>query len=59
MTKRNKLNHTIDLSSGLDMWSFKLKDFYSVAVEMFNKNIYTYLENVPNLKNLNISKESK
>ena len=38
-----KLNHQNHIS-GLDMWSFKMRDFYKVAVEMFIKDIYTYLE---------------
>ena len=43
-----KLNHQNHIS-GLDMWSFKMRDFYKVAVEMFKKDIYTYLEYKPNL----------
>ena len=43
-----KLNHQTHIS-GLDMWSFKMRDFYKVAVEMFKKDIYTYLEHKPNL----------
>ena len=58
LKKINKLNHTINLS-GLDMWSFRMKDLYGVAVEMFNKDIFTYLEGKPNLKKFNIKKATK
>ena len=44
-----KLNHQTHIS-GLDMWSFKMRDFYKIVLEMFKKDIYIYLENRPNLK---------
>ncbi len=37
---------------GLNMWSFKMTDFYKVSLEFFIKDIYTYLEKVPKLKKL-------
>ena len=58
MKNLNKLNYTTDLI-GLDMWSFKMRDFYSVASKMFKKDIFTYLEKKPNLKNFNIKKINK
>ena len=33
--------------SGLISWSFKMKDFYNIALEFFKKDIYTYLEEPP------------
>lgn len=31
-------------------WSFKMKDFYNVALEFFISDIYNYLENEPSIK---------
>ena len=33
--------------SGLDMWSFKMKDFFEVANQLFQNDMYTYLEFKP------------
>ena len=49
LKKRKKIKHEI-LSSGLEIWSFKMKDFYNVAIEMFKQDIFTYLEYPPPLK---------
>lgn len=46
LKKNNKLNYTKN-KYGLEMWSFKMKDFFDVATEMFQKNIFVYLENKP------------
>jgi len=46
---RGKLKH-IKHSSGLNIWSFNLKDFYDTALEFFKEDIYTYLEEVPLIK---------
>ncbi len=51
LKKRKKLNYTKH-SSGLEMWSFKMRDFFNVATEFFVKDIYTYLEFEPDLKNI-------
>tara|TARA_B100000787_G_scaffold170280_1_gene165632 strand:+ start:3299 stop:4114 length:816 start_codon:yes stop_codon:yes gene_type:complete len=51
LKKRKKLNYTKH-SSGLEMWSFKMKDFFSLATEFFIKDIYTYLEFKPNLNKI-------
>jgi aminoglycoside 3-N-acetyltransferase len=37
-------------SSGLEFTSFKMKDFYKVALEYFVDDIYNYLEHVPSIK---------
>ena len=39
----NKVEH----SSGLIFWSFKMNDFYKIALEFFIDDIYTYLEKPP------------
>ena len=51
LKKRKKLNYTKH-SSGLEMWRFKMKDFFSLATEFFIKDIYTYLEFKPNLNKI-------
>ena len=37
---------------GLEMWSFKMKDFYNITLEFFIKDMYTYLEKIPNMKKI-------
>lgn len=44
-----KLNH-ITLSSGLKMWSFRMKDFAAVATQFFIEDIYNYLEQPPQIR---------
>lgn len=51
LKKRKKLNYNKH-SSGLEMWSFKMRDFFNLATEFFVKDIYTYLEFKPNLKKI-------
>ena len=51
LKKKKKLNYAIH-SSGLEMWSFKMRDFFNIATEFFIKDIYTYLEFEPNLKKI-------
>lgn len=46
LKKQKKLNYS-KLPYGLEMWSFKMRDFFKVATELFQKDIYTYLENKP------------
>jgi hypothetical protein len=31
------------------MWSFKMRDFFDIAVKYFNQNMFNYLEFKPNL----------
>lgn len=51
LDKKKKLNYSKH-SSGLDMWSFRMQDFFEVATELFQKNMYTYLETKPNFKKI-------
>ena len=37
---------------GLEMWSFKMKDFYNITLEFFIKDMFTYLEKIPNMKKI-------
>ena len=46
LKKNKKLNYS-KLQSGLEMWSFKMSDFFKVATDLFQKNMYTYLESKP------------
>jgi aminoglycoside 3-N-acetyltransferase len=43
MKKNKKLNYYKNLN-GLEIWTFKMRDFYNVALSFFIKDIYTYLE---------------
>ncbi len=43
LKKRKQLNY-FKSTSGLEFWSFKMRDFFNVAVKMFEKDIYNYLE---------------
>jgi len=52
MEKRGLIKSTIH-ESGLKIWSFKMRDFYKVALEFFVKDIYNYLENPPTIKPYN------
>lgn len=52
MEKRNLIKSTTH-ESGLKMWSFKMRDFYKVALEFFVKDTYNYLENPPTIKPYN------
>ena len=51
LKKMKKLNY-VKTQSGLEMWSFKMRDFFNIATKMFTKDIYTYLEKKPNLNRL-------
>lgn len=46
LKEKKKLNYSKHYS-GLEMWSFKMKDFFKVATDLFHKDIYTYLEFKP------------
>ncbi len=43
-----KLNYFKN-SFGLEMWSFKMRDFFDVVTKMMRDDIYCYLEKKPNL----------
>ena len=49
LKKKNKLNY-VKTPHGLEMWSFKMKDFFQIATKFFIDDIYTYLENKPDLE---------
>lgn len=46
---RNLIQHCIH-SSGLKIWSFKMRDFFRVATEFFIDDIYNYLEQPPRIR---------
>ncbi len=48
MKKLNLLNN-YKTSFGLNMWSFKMRDFFNVAIKYFLDDIYNYLEFRPDL----------
>jgi len=48
MEEKKKLNYYKNYF-GLDMWSFKMKDFFNIALEYFASDIFTYLETKPDL----------
>jgi len=35
---------------GLRFWSFKMTDFYGIALDYFIDDIYTYLEKPPSIR---------
>ena len=49
LKKEGKLNYA-KTPSGLEMWSFKMKDFFNTATKILSEDIYSYLEKKPNLK---------
>jgi len=48
--KSKRLLNEVQHSSGLMLWSFKMRDFYSIVLDLFKENIYTYLEEEPLIK---------
>lgn len=48
LNKKKKLCYSKN-KFGIEMWSFKMKDFLNIATEMLKKDIYCYLEKKPNL----------
>jgi len=50
MDQRDMLKESIHKPSGMKMWSFKMRDFYQVALEYFIKDIYNYLEHPPKIR---------
>ncbi len=48
LKKNKKLNHTIN-EYGLEVWSFKMRDFYSIAIQEMKADIFNYLEKKPRL----------
>lgn len=49
MKKQKKLNYALDKKSGLEMWSFRMNDFFEIATKMIQNNMYSYLEETPDL----------
>ena len=49
MKKKKKLNYYKN-KNGIEIWSFKMKDFYKVALNFFIRDIYNYLETPLNIK---------
>ena len=47
--KKLKLLHYYKSPFGLEMWSFKMRDFFKVAISYFMNDMYNYLEYKPNL----------
>lgn len=50
MKKENMLKETIHLPTKVKMWSFKMQDFYEVALDNFINDIYNYLEYPPKVR---------
>ena len=48
LKKEKKLNY-IKNEYNLEIWSFKMKDFYDVVVQEMKRDIFNYLEKKPNL----------
>ena len=48
MRKKKKLNY-YKSPNGLEIWSFKMRDFYKIALSFFIKDIYNYLEKPMNI----------
>ena len=44
------LLNEVEHSSGLRFWSFKMTDFYAIALDYFIDDIYTYLEEPPPIR---------
>ena len=53
MEKRNLLSSATH-SSGLKLWSFKMRDFYDVVTSFFIDDIYNYLEHPPAIRPYNL-----
>lgn len=49
LEKKDKLKY-FKSDLGFEVWSFRMRDFYNIALNFFNQNIYTYLEFEPNQK---------
>jgi aminoglycoside 3-N-acetyltransferase len=49
MEKKNLLSSATH-SSGLKLWTFKMRDFYDVATSFFIDDIYNYLEHPPKIR---------
>lgn len=48
--EKRQLIETYVGSSGLQVWGFKMKDFYKLAIEFFIDDMYTYLESPPDAR---------
>ena len=42
--KKKKLLNYYKSPNGMEIWSFKMRDFYKIALNFFIKDIYNYLE---------------
>jgi aminoglycoside 3-N-acetyltransferase len=51
--EKKGLLHQASHSSGLNVWSFKMRDFYNLAINFFLDDIYNYLENPPLIRPFN------
>jgi len=50
MVKKNMLKETIHEPTKMKIWSFKMQDFYEVALDNFISDIYNYLEYPPDVR---------
>jgi aminoglycoside 3-N-acetyltransferase len=50
MNQKNMLIEAVHKPTGLKMWSFKMNDFYEVALKFFIDDVYNYLEYPPKIK---------
>ena len=48
---QKKLNY-VKHKSGLEIWSFKMRDFFKVSTNLFYKDMFTYLETKPNFNKI-------
>ena len=50
MDQKDMLKETTNKSTGIKIWSFKMQDFYDVALDYFINDIYNYLEYPPKIR---------
>jgi len=50
MNQKNMLKETMHELTGIKIWSFKMQDFYEVALDHFVNDIYNYLEYPPEIR---------
>ena len=50
--KKKKKLHSIKNNFGLEIWSFKMRDFYSLVIEEMKKDIFNYLEDKPKFNSI-------
>lgn len=49
LTQRRQL-HYVKHKSGIDIWSFKMSDFFNAVEPIFKRDIYNYLEHEPTIR---------